>query len=101
MPPLPYLEFNYLIERALGVVTHTGGITEEASVLRVPCLTLRDNTERPEAVDLGTDELVGTDPGALKPALERVFAGKWKKGREIPLWDGKTAERIMDILIKL
>ena len=96
--PLSYLEFNYLVERAKAVITDSGGITEEASVLRVPCLTLRDNTERPETITLGTNELVGTDPGKLKPYLELLFSGKWKSGQDIPLWDGQTAKRIVECL---
>ncbi|GGW53060.1 UDP-N-acetylglucosamine 2-epimerase (non-hydrolysing) [Winogradskyella epiphytica] len=96
LEPLSYLEFNYLVENAKAVITDSGGITEEASIMRVPCLTLRDNTERPETITLGTNELVGTDPENLKPYLDKLFAGQWKKGQDIPLWDGKTAERIVD-----
>lgn len=99
--PLSYLEFNYLVERAKAVVTDSGGITEETTVMGVPCMTLRDNTERPETMELGTNELLGTDPQAIRPAMERLFAGQWKKGGEIPLWDGKTAERIVDSLLLL
>ena len=99
--PLGYLEFNYLVERAKVVITDSGGITEETSVMKVPCITLRDNTERPETVTLGTNELVGTDPRAIKPALQTLFSGEWKVGGEIPLWDGKTAERIVNHIIKL
>ena len=96
--PLSYLEFNYLVERAKAVITDSGGITEEASILRVPCLTLRDNTERPETITLGTNELIGTNPKNLKPYLDKLFSGDWKKGNDIPLWDGKTATRIIDSL---
>lgn len=96
--PLSYLEFNYLVERAKAVITDSGGITEEASIMRVPCLTLRDNTERPETMTLGTNELIGTNPKNLKPYLDKLFAGNWKTGQDIPLWDGKTAERIIDCL---
>lgn len=96
--PLGYLEFNYLVERAKAVVTDSGGITEEASVMRVPCMTLRDNTERPETIEIGTNELIGTNPRAIKPAMERLFAGEWKRGGDIPLWDGHTAERIVQHL---
>jgi UDP-N-acetylglucosamine 2-epimerase (non-hydrolysing) len=97
--PLSYLEFNYLVERAKAVITDSGGITEEASVMRVPCLTLRDNTERPETITLGTNELVGTNPKNMKPYLEKLFSGHWKKGQDIPLWDGQTAKRIIEFLI--
>ncbi|WP_435413546.1 non-hydrolyzing UDP-N-acetylglucosamine 2-epimerase [Psychroserpens mesophilus] len=96
--PLSYLEFNYLVERAKAVITDSGGITEEASILRVPCLTLRDNTERPETITLGTNELVGTNPKHLKPYLDKLFSGNWKKGNDIPLWDGQTAIRIIEVL---
>ncbi len=99
--PLGYLEFNYLVERAKAVVTDSGGITEETTVMGVPCMTLRDNTERPETMTLGTNELLGTNPKAIKPAMEKLFAGQWKKGGDIPLWDGKTAERIIDQLLAL
>ena len=98
--PLGYLEFNYLVKNAKGVITDSGGITEEASVMNVPCITLRDNTERAETIHLGTNELVGTDPAKLKPYLEKVMKGDWKKYQGIPLWDGKTAERIVSILIE-
>ena len=99
--PLCYLEFNYLMERAKAVLTDSGGITEETTVMGVPCFTLRDNTERPETVNLGTNELIGTDPSAIKPALEKLFSGKWRKGTIPKLWDGKTAERIVDHLIEI
>lgn len=98
--PLGYLEFNYLVKNAKGVITDSGGITEEASVMNIPCITLRDNTERAETIHLGTNELVGTDPKKLKPHLEKIMRGEWKQFQGIPLWDGKTAERIVDILIK-
>jgi UDP-N-acetylglucosamine 2-epimerase (non-hydrolysing) len=101
LEPLSYLEFNYLVERAKAVITDSGGITEETSVMGVPCMTLRDNTERPETINLGTNELLGTDPKAIKPAMDRLFAGNWKKGKEIPLWDGKTAERIVNALLSI
>jgi len=96
--PQPYLEFNWLVKNAKAVITDSGGITEETTVLGVPCLTLRDNTERPETITLGTNELIGTDPGKLKPALDKLFAGQWKKGGIPPLWDGQTAERIVAAL---
>lgn len=96
--PLGYLEFNYLVKHAKGVITDSGGITEETTVLGVPCLTLRDNTERPETITTGTNELIGTDPNKLPPALARLMAGKWKKGAIPPLWDGKAAERIVEHL---
>jgi len=99
--PLGYLGFIYLVKHARAVITDSGGITEETTVLGVPCLTLRDNTERPETIIMGTNELIGTDPDAVKPAMELLFNGKWKKGKIPEKWDGKTAERITDILIRL
>ena len=99
--PLGYLEFNYLVERSKAVITDSGGITEETTVMGIPCMTLRDNTERPETITIGTNELLGTDPKVIAPALQKLFAGQWKKGSIPELWDGHTAERIVDILLKL
>lgn len=99
--PLPYLEFNYLVERARIVITDSGGITEEATVMGVPCMTLRDSTERPETVTMGTNELVGTDPAVVAPWLDHLFAGAWKTGEIPPLWDGRAGERIVDALLAL
>jgi UDP-N-acetylglucosamine 2-epimerase (non-hydrolysing) len=96
--PQPYLEFNYLVKHSRAVITDSGGITEETTVMGVPCMTLRNNTERPETVILGTNELLGTDPAALKPALDRLFAGTWKKGSIPELWDGKAGNRIVNAL---
>ncbi len=99
--PLPYLEFNYLVENSKGVITDSGGITEETTVMGVPCMTLRDNTERPETCTVGTNELLGTDPRAVIPAMEKLLSGEWKKGDIPPLWDGKCAERIVKQLLKI
>ena len=99
--PQPYLEFNYLVKNAKAVITDSGGVTEEATVLGVPCMTLRDSTERPETVTVGTNQLIGTDPSGLEPALNNLFAGKWQKGGIPDKWDGKTAERIISVLEKL
>ena len=93
--PLGYQEFNYLVKHAFAVITDSGGVTEETTVLGVPCLTMRDHTERPETVSLGTNELIGTDPAKLAPHLERLFSGQWKKGMIPPMWDGRTGERIV------
>jgi UDP-N-acetylglucosamine 2-epimerase (non-hydrolysing) len=99
--PLGYLEFNYLVKNARAVITDSGGITEETTVMGIPCMTLRDNTERPETVKIGSNELIGTDPKAIKPAMDKLFNGQWKKGNIPELWDGKTAERIVSILNKM
>lgn len=96
--PQGYLEFNYLVKHAKGVITDSGGITEETTVMGVPCLTLRDSTERPETAVIGTNELIGTNPENLSPALARVMAGQWKKGAIPEKWDGKAASRIIEIL---
>ena len=99
--PLGYLEFNYLVECSKAVITDSGGITEETTVMGVPCITLRDNTERPETCTIGTNELIGTNPDNIKPALDKLFANRWKQGGIPPLWDGHAAERIVDVLVGL
>ena len=99
--PLGYLEFNYLVEKSKAVITDSGGITEETTMLGIPCMTLRDSTERPETISIGTNELLGTDPGAIAPAMKKLFAGEWKKGGIPPLWDGHTGERIVEIISKM
>ena len=101
VPALSYLEFNYLVKNSFAVITDSGGITEETTVMDIPCLTLRDNTERPETCSIGTNELVGTDPEKLKSTLKKLFSGKWKKGGIPELWDGKAAERIVEKLIQI
>jgi UDP-N-acetylglucosamine 2-epimerase (non-hydrolysing) len=99
--PLGYLEFNYLVKNAKAVITDSGGITEETTVMGIPCMTLRDSTERPETVTTGTNELLGTDPRAIAPAMQRLFGGSWKKGAIPEMWDGKTATRIVDHIMNL
>lgn len=99
--PMGYLEFNYLVERAKAVITDSGGITEETTVMGVPCMTLRNSTERPETVDMGTNELLGIDPKAIGPAMEKLFSGNWKKGSIPPLWDGGTSKRIVEVLLSV
>lgn len=94
LDPLPYVDFLGLQARATVVITDSGGIQEETTYLGVPCLTLRENTERPVTVSLGTNVLVGRDPGKLRSELALVLAGKAKKGTVPPLWDGHTGERI-------
>lgn len=99
-PPLSYFEFIYLLKEARGVITDSGGIQEETTVLGIPCLTLRMNTERPETVSVGTNELLGDSVEALATAIERVYAGQWKKGAIPELWDGQTAQRIVNVLLQ-
>jgi UDP-N-acetylglucosamine 2-epimerase (non-hydrolysing) len=99
--PQPYLEFNYLVKYAKAVITDSGGITEETTVMGVPCMTLRDSTERPETVTIGTNELLGIDPEALRPAMDKLLGGNWKLGSIPEKWDGKTGERIVESLVKI
>jgi len=99
--PLGYLEFNYIVERAKAVITDSGGITEETTVMSVPCMTLRDSTERPETVTIGTNELLGANPDAIAPSMQKLLSGNWKKGSIPPLWDGHTAERVIEIICNL
>ena len=101
LEPLSYLEFNYLVGKAKGVITDSGGISEETTVLNIPCMTLRENTERPETIEIGTNELLGIDPKAIAPAMNKLFTNKWKTGSIPYLWDGKTAEKIIKKLIQL
>lgn len=97
--PLSYFEFIYLLQYAKAVVTDSGGIQEETTVLKTPCITLRDNTERPETVTVGTNELIGTDPKNIEPWLKKLFNGQWKKGDIPEKWDGKTGQRIVQNLV--
>src|SRR5690348_8481895 len=93
--PLGYLEFNYLVQNAKAVITDSGGITEETTVMGIPCMTLRNSTERPETVHFGTNELIGTDPAQIGLYMEKLHKGDWKKGTIPTLWDGQTSERII------
>lgn len=99
--PLSYLEFNYLVKHSKAVITDSGGITEETTVLGVPCMTLRENTERPETITQGTNELLGVNPQAVAPAMDKLFNAEWKTGSVPEMWDGKTAGRIVDIMMEL
>lgn len=101
LDPLPYIEFLALQIRAAVVITDSGGIQEETTYLGVPCLTVRENTERPVTVTIGTNILVGDDKKKLTAEVKSVLDGKGKKGVIPPLWDGNAAERIADILCHL
>jgi UDP-N-acetylglucosamine 2-epimerase (non-hydrolysing) len=101
LEPLPYIEFLALQLRATVVITDSGGIQEETTYLRVPCLTLRNNTERPVTVTMGTNVLVGNDTAKLKAELVRVLEGKGKTGNVPPLWDGHAGKRIAEVLVNL
>ena len=96
--PLGYLDFLALTSEARLVMTDSGGIQEETTALSVPCLTMRENTERPVTVEVGTNQLVGTDPARVIPAAREVLAGRARKGAIPELWDGHAAERIADVL---
>lgn len=96
--PLGYLDFLRLLTDAQMVLTDSGGIQEETTALGVPCLTLRDSTERPVTVDEGTNTIVGTDPAAIEEAIKKLRHSTPTKGRRPALWDGKAASRIVDIL---
>lgn len=94
LPPQGYLQMLGLMSGAVMVLTDSGGIQEETTALGVPCLTIRENTERPITIEQGTNTLVGTDPGALIAAANAVLANGGKRGRVPEYWDGKAAERI-------
>jgi len=98
MEPLPYLDFLALQTRATVVITDSGGIQEETTFLGVPCLTVRENTERPVTISAGTNILVGRDPERIRVGVADVLAGNWVKGRVPELWDGHAAERIAAII---
>ena len=99
--PLGYLEFNYLVKNALAVITDSGGITEETTVMNVPCITIRDSTERPETCDIGTNILVGSNSEKIKEAFNLLLSGTWKQGEIPELWDGNTAKRIVHHLASM
>ena len=101
LEPVPYIEFLALQKRATAVITDSGGIQEETTYLQVPCLTLRSNTERPITVTMGTNILVGQDSRRLASEVSAILAGRAKRGRVPPLWDGHAGERIADALERL
>lgn len=99
LDPLPYLTFLALQRRATVVITDSGGIQEETTYLGTPCLTVRENTERPITVQVGTNMLVGRDPEKLRAGVEAILCGQWRKGELPPLWDGRAAERIAAVVL--
>jgi UDP-N-acetylglucosamine 2-epimerase (non-hydrolysing) len=90
-----YFDFIGLVEPCRVVVTDSGGIQEETTYLNVPCLTMRENSERPSTISVGTNLLIGSDLERLKSELENISAGRFKKGSVPPFWDGRAAERIV------
>lgn len=96
--PLGYLDFVKLEKYCTFVLTDSGGLQEESTYLGVPCLTVRENTERPITVELGTNEVVGMNTQKIIESARKILSGKWKKGKIPPLWDGRAAERIVEIL---
>lgn len=96
LEPLPYVSFMNIVTGARVVITDSGGLQEETTYLGIPCLTLRENTERPVTVTMGTNKLIRADN--LDEHLTRVLAGDWRKGQRPPLWDGKAAERAVECL---
>jgi UDP-N-acetylglucosamine 2-epimerase (non-hydrolysing) len=98
--PMPYLDFLQLMAEARCVLTDSGGIQEETTALRIPCLTLRHNTERPVTVTHGTNRVVGTEPAAIYDAWRQVAERKWTAGELPELWDGKAAGRVVRVLLE-
>lgn len=100
MPPQSYLSFGYLMSNAKAIVTDSGNVAEEATFLGIPCMTLNTYAEHPETWRMGTNELIGEDPAALAIAMEKLMQGEWKQGELPERWDGRTAERIVQILLE-
>jgi len=100
MGPQAYMAFLHLWKDAAVVLTDSGGLQEETTALGVPCVTIRENTERPITVDEGTNVLAGTEPQAVIAAAREAIAGRGKRGRRPALWDGAAAQRIVDILVR-
>lgn len=97
--PQSYLTFGFLINKAKAIVTDSGNVAEEATFLGIPCITLNTYAEHPETWRIGTNELVGESPSALAEAMEKLAKGEWKQGTLPERWDGRTAERIVQILL--
>ena len=98
LPPLGYLEFLQLVSKSAAVLTDSGGVQEETTFLGIPCLTLRQGTERPVTVELGTNQIVGLNRQTILSCLDSIMAGHWRMASVPPLWDGRAAERVVDAL---
>lgn len=98
VPPQAYHQFNWLVRNSKGVITDSGGISEETTFMGIPCMTLRNTTERPETIDIGTNVLIGDDMDLLRRSIEMLMQGKWKTGTIPKKWDGHAGERIVEIL---
>jgi UDP-N-acetylglucosamine 2-epimerase (non-hydrolysing) len=96
--PLGYIDFLHIMKKSKFIITDSGGVQEESSFLGIPCLTMRKNTERPITINLGTNVLVGDDFDLLKTYVSRILSNQFKQKQDIPLWDGKTSDRIAEIL---
>ena len=99
MPTQSYLSFGYLMNQAKAIITDSGNVAEEATFLGIPCITLNTYAEHPETWRTGTNELVGEDPAALAASMDKLMNGEWKQGTLPERWDGRTAERIVQILL--
>ena len=96
-----YFDFQSLVKHADLILTDSGGIQEESTYRQVPCLTLRENTERPITVELGTNTLVPFDVALILKLIDEIHAGNYKKGEIPPLWDGKATERILAVISRI
>jgi UDP-N-acetylglucosamine 2-epimerase (non-hydrolysing) len=100
LQPLPYLEFLRLMLKSKAVLTDSGGIQEETTFLNIPCLTLRENTERPITVELGSNEIIGMDCQKIAACLDKIMTRQRKQAVTPPFWDGRAAERTGQVLMK-
>lgn len=101
VPPQAYHQFNWLVRNSMGVITDSGGISEETTFLGIPCMTLRETTERPETIEIGTNLLIGKDMDLLRRSVEALTQGRWKTGQIPDKWDGRSGERIVTVLDEL
>jgi len=97
--PQSYLTFGFLMNKAKAIVTDSGNVAEEATFLGIPCITLNTYAEHPETWKIGTNELVGENPSVLGETMDKLAKGEWKQGILPERWDGRTAERIVQILL--